>query len=55
MSALDKACDESGVKGENDVSFFANASTMPWITIGAGSVVNCGAGVRESIPANTEV
>ena len=45
----------SGVKVEDNVSFFANSSTMPWITIGAGSVVNCGKGVKESIPANTEV
>ena len=44
-----------GVKVEDNVSFFANSSTMPWITIGAGSVVNCGKGVKESIPANTEV
>ena len=45
----------SGVKVEDNVSFFANASTMSWITIGTGSVISCGTGVKESIPANTKI
>ena len=43
----------SGVKVGDNVSFFANASTMSWISIGEGSTISCGAGVKTSIPPNT--
>ena len=45
----------SGVKVGDNVSFFANASTMSWITIGEGSTIGCGVGVRENLPANSVV
>ncbi len=44
-----------GVKVGNLVSFFANSSTMPWITIGEGATVNCGASVREDLKPGATV
>ena len=44
-----------GVKVGNSVSFFANASTMPWITIGDGATISCGTGVKADLPAGAEV
>ena len=45
----------SGVKVGNAVSFFANASTMPWITIGEGATVSCGVGVKSDLAAGAEL
>lgn len=44
-----------GVKVGESVSFFANASTMPWITIGANATISCGASVKADVPANAEL
>ncbi len=40
----------SGVKVGDAVSFYANVATMPWITIGAGASVSCGAAVKGDVP-----
>ena len=45
----------SGVKVGNSVSFFANSSTMPWITIGEGASISCGTGVKADLAAGAEV
>ena len=45
----------SGVKVGDCVSFFANAATMPWITIGEGARITCGAGAKTDVPAGAEV
>lgn len=45
----------SGVKVGKSASFFANASTMPWITIGENATISCGTGVKADLPAGSEV
>lgn len=45
----------SGVKVGNSVSFFANACTMPWITIGEGASVSCGVGVKSDLAAGAQL
>jgi len=45
----------SGVKVGDSVSFFANSSTMPWISIGEGSTIGCGVGVKSDLPPNSQV
>ncbi len=45
----------SGVKIEKSVSFFANAATMPRITIGEGARIGCGAAVKADVPAGAEI
>ena len=45
----------AGVKVGKSVSFFANAATMPKITIGEGARITCGAGVKEDVPAGATV
>ena len=37
------------------VSFFANASTMSWITIGEDSVISCGVGVKADLPPGSNI
>ena len=45
----------SGVKVGDRVSFFANASTMSWITIGEDSVISCGVGVKADLPPGSNI
>lgn len=45
----------AGVKVGSSVSFFANVATMPWITIGAGAAISCGAAVRSDLAAGAEL
>ena len=45
----------AGVKVEENVSFFANASTMSWITIGRDSVISCGTGVKADLPPGSNI
>ena len=45
----------SGVKVGDSASFFANSSTMPWITVGAGASVSCGTGVKEDLADGASV
>ena len=45
----------SGVKVGNAVSFFANSSTMPYVTIGDNCRISCGTGVKGDLPPGTEV
>lgn len=45
----------SGVSVGSNVSFYANASTMPWIKIGEGCSINAGTGVKADLPAGTEL
>ena len=45
----------SGVKVGNSVSFFANCSTRPWITIGEGALISCGTGVREDVQPGAQI
>ena len=45
----------SGVKVGNEVSFFANSATMPWITIGEGASVTCGAAAKADVPAGATI
>jgi len=44
-----------GVKVGNSVSFFPNSATMPWISIGEGAKINCGARVLEDVPSGAEI
>lgn len=44
-----------GVKVGASVSFFANCATMPWISIGEGATIKCGARVLEDVPAGAEL
>ena len=44
-----------GVKVGNSVSFFSNCATMPWISIGEGATISCGAAVKADVPAGAEV
>ena len=44
-----------GVKVGASCSFFANASTMPWITLGENVTVSCGTGVKSDQPAGAEL
>jgi acetyltransferase-like isoleucine patch superfamily enzyme len=37
------------------VSFFANCSTMPSITIGENAWITCGTGVKEDVPAGAKL
>ena len=45
----------SGVKVGNAVSFFANSSTMPYVTIGDNCRISCGTGVTGDLPPGPEV
>ncbi len=45
----------SGVKVGHSVSFYANSATMPWISIGDGASVTCGAGAKADVPAGATV
>lgn len=45
----------AGVKVGASSSFFANSSTMPWITLGEGVTVSCGTGVKSDTPAGAEL
>ena len=45
----------SGVKVGKGCAFYANSATMPWITVGEGTKVTCGAVVKADVPAGTTV
>ena len=45
----------SGVKVGKGCAFYANSATMPWITVGEGAKVTCGAVVKADVPAGTTV
>ena len=44
-----------GVKVRDFVSFFSNVATTPWITIGEGATLKCGARVLADVPPGAEV
>lgn len=44
-----------GVRVRDGVSFFANASTMPRITIGENATLRCGARALEDVPPGAEI
>lgn len=45
----------AGVKVADGVSFFANCSTMPYISIGENAWITCGTGVKEDVPAGARL